>query len=66
MKKWRVLNDTILLVHLQGSPEIMEVKMGTESFSNSGNEGSDENDHRRSDNDEVTFELRGNLQRNFH
>lgn len=57
MKKWRVLIDDFI-GHLQGSPEIMEVKMGTESFSNSGNEGSDENDHRRSDNDEVTFELR--------
>lgn len=34
---------------------MLEVKMGTESFSNSGNEGSDENDARRTDNEEVIF-----------
>lgn len=43
--------NNIIICCLQGSPELLEVKMGTESFSNSGNEASD--DQRRSDNDEV-------------
>lgn len=45
--------NNIIFCYFQGSPELLEVKMGTESFSNSGNEASD--DQRRSDNDEVRF-----------
>lgn len=45
---------------MKGSPEMLEVKMGTEGFSNSGNEGSDENrdsadrDHNE-DSNQVSF-----------
>ncbi|XP_059619550.1 protein tramtrack, beta isoform-like isoform X3 [Phlebotomus argentipes] len=31
---------------IQGSPELLEVKMGTDMYSNSGNEGSDDNPNR--------------------
>jgi hypothetical protein len=46
------------MTHTQGSPELMEVKMSTDNFSNSGNDtNSDENDNRRrrtDDTDEVS------------
>ncbi|GAB0088927.1 Protein tramtrack, alpha isoform [Sergentomyia squamirostris] len=36
---------------IQGSPELLEVKMGTDMYSNSGNEGSDDNRNRDDDQD---------------